>query len=91
MGKEISKKCETYKVKLSPSGEIKIPKPIIQRLGLGSGSVAELKTWNNELLIKLEKSKKKGKIDKIAKSLKLDSEIVDELIEKEDLFEPEGY
>jgi|GEM_PF-3355765 len=79
-------KYETYKVKLSPTGEIKIPKPVLLSAGL-KGEVI-LKTRNHEVLIKSIDSKiksTKDPVEKISGSINLsDPKIIDEIVESDD-------
>ena len=82
MGKEISKKRETYKVKLSPSGEIKIPKPVLLSAGL-KGEIILTKTDDKILL----KPAIKPKHIKLMGCVNANPKIVDEVIENEEFYE----
>lgn len=71
------------KEKIQKNGEIRIPKEIMKNLKLKPGEEVELKVENNKLIV--GSGSRKGKRIK----LKIDRKIVDQLVENEELFEPE--
>lgn len=72
--------------RIKPSGDIHIPKSILSDLGLRVGEEIELRVVDRKVLIE---PMKMG-VDELSGSLRIDSKLIDELIEKEELFEPEA-
>ncbi len=62
-----------------------MPKSVLAELGLKVGEEIELRVVDRKLLIE---PMKMG-VDELSGSLRIDSKLVDELVEKEELFEPE--
>jgi len=71
--------------RIKPNGGIHIPKSVLAELGLKVGEEIELRVVDRKLLIE---PMKMG-VDELSGSLRIDSKLVDELVEKEELFEPE--
>jgi len=71
--------------RIKPNGGIHIPKSVLAELGLKVGGEIELRVVDRKLLIE---PMKMG-VDELSGSLRIDSKLVDELVEKEELFEPE--
>jgi len=69
------------KEKVQKNGEIRIPKEIIKDLKLKPGEEVELRVENNKLIVKSQKGERT--------QLKINRKIVDQLVENEELFEPE--
>lgn len=69
------------KEKVQKNGEIRIPKEIIKDLKLKPGEEVELRVENNKLIVESRKGERM--------KLKIDQKIVDQLVENEELFEPE--
>lgn len=66
--------------KIRQTGDFYIPKNIMERLKFKRGEEVIIKIESNKLIIEPEKRKK----------LIIKHEIIDELVENEELFEPEG-
>ena len=71
--------------RIKPNGGIHIPKSVLAELGLKVGEEIELRVVDRKLLIEPMKIG----VDELSGSLRIDSKLVDELVEKEELFEPE--
>ncbi|RLI87016.1 MAG: hypothetical protein DRO76_03030 [Candidatus Altiarchaeales archaeon] len=71
--------------RIKPNGGIHIPKSVLAELGLKVREEIELRVVDRKLLIE---PMKMG-VDELSGSLRIDSKLVDELVEKEELFEPE--
>lgn len=69
------------KEKVQKNGEIRIPKEIIKDRKLKPGEEVELRVENNKLIVKSQKGERT--------QLKINRKIVDQLVENEELFEPE--
>jgi len=69
------------KEKIQENGEIRIPKEIVKNLKLKPGEEVELRVENNKVIVESRKGERM--------KLKIDRKIVDQLVENEELFEPE--
>jgi antitoxin component of MazEF toxin-antitoxin module len=72
---------EAIKEKIKQNGDFHIPKAIMERLKLKIGEEVNLRIEGNKLIIEPEKIERK--------KLKIKSETIDDLVENEELFEPE--
>ena len=70
------------KEKIRENGDFHIPEAIMEKLKLKSGEEVTLRIEGNRLIVEPEKKERK--------KLKIRSNIVDELVENEDFFEPEA-
>jgi len=69
------------KEKIQKNGEIRIPKEIVKNLKLKPGEEVELRVENNKVIVESRKGERM--------KLRIDRKIVDQLVENEELFEPE--
>jgi len=69
--------------RISPEGKIKIPKKILSSLGLKSGEKIKLNIVGKKVILESAETKNIPR-------LKLSEKIIDEIVEREELFEPEG-
>jgi len=71
---------EIIRKKIRKNGDFYIPKKVMKRLKFKNGEELILKIESNKLIIEPGKKKR----------LKIRHEIIDELVENEELFEPEN-
>jgi len=71
--------------RIKPNGDIHLPDSILTSLGLDVGEEIELRVIDQKVLIEPMRME----TDELSGSLKLDQKLVDELVEREELFEPE--
>lgn len=73
---------EVIKEKIKQNSEVQIPKKIMETLRLRVGEEVKLRVEGNKLIVEPERV--------VRGKLRIGQEIVDELVENEELFEPEG-
>jgi len=69
--------------KIKPNGDIHLPKSVLANLGLKVGEEVELRVMGRKVLIEPSRSV----VDELSGIIKVDSRIVDEIIENEEFYE----
>jgi len=69
--------------RIKPNGDIHLPKSVLANLGLKVGEEVELRVMGRKVLIEPSRSV----VDELSGIIKVDSRIVDEIIENEEFYE----
>jgi len=71
--------------RIKPNGDIHLPDSVLTSVGLNIGEEVEVRVKDRKVLIEPMRMES----DELGGSLKINPKLVDELVEKEELFEPE--